>query len=350
MNRTIIALYDDLPTAQQVVTELVADGFDRDSISLMANDASNEYGQYLGKNKTATMSDESDARYTEDLVGPGEGATFGAVIGGLTGILASISALAIPGIGPIVAAGPIISGLIGAAAGAATGGLVAGLVHTGVPEEEAQYYAEGIRRGGTLVVVHTTDDRSDAAYNVMGKHNPVDIGRRSQEWRQGGWTGFDDKAQPYEKQDINKMRESARETTSSYTTSERDETPIGGTSPGNVRVYSTNADAAVGTQARVADRTATSVGSQTSLAQTSTSQASGSTSTTSTSTRNTAGKSATQNMMGTAGAATDTQPTSAPTSTADFDTYDNEFRNHYQDNLSNTGYTYDQCRLVYRYG
>src|SRR5579871_5128973 len=132
MTKTVVGLFDSLNEAQNVVKDLTNAGFRREDISLLANDAGNQYGTYLNK----------DTVGTEDAVGPGKGAGFGAVVGALTGILAGLSALAIPGIGPVLAAGPIIGGVTGLVAGAATGGIVAALVKTGIPEEEAQYYAE----------------------------------------------------------------------------------------------------------------------------------------------------------------------------------------------------------------
>src|SRR4051794_16692315 len=145
MDQTVVGMFDNLSDAQRVVKDLVDAGFSRDRISLVAGDAANEYSKYVNKGTTTTT--------TDDDVTAGEGAGFGAVVGALTGIIAGLGALAIPGIGPVLAAGPLLAaatgGAVGAVAGAATGGVVAGLVKTGVPEEDAQYYAEGIRRGGT---------------------------------------------------------------------------------------------------------------------------------------------------------------------------------------------------------
>jgi uncharacterized protein (TIGR02271 family) len=193
MNRTVVALYDDLSTAQHVVSNLVDAGISRDSISLVANDASNEYSKHLsGGHHTRA--------HGEDAVSAGEGAGFGALVGAVTGVLAGLGAMAIPGIGPVVAAGPIIAGLtggtVGAVAGAATGGIVGGLVKTGVPEEEAGMYAEGVRRGGTLVVVHTDENLASQANAIMNRHNPVDIDERSSTWQNEGWTGFNETSEP----------------------------------------------------------------------------------------------------------------------------------------------------------
>ena len=87
------------------------------------------------------------------------GAGAGAAVGGVLGWLVGIGALAIPGIGPLVAAGPIVAALAGAGAAGATGGLVGGLVGAGIPEVEAKRYAGRIREGAYLISVHC-DDRT----------------------------------------------------------------------------------------------------------------------------------------------------------------------------------------------
>jgi len=193
MARTVVGLFDTLSEAQHVVNDLVNAGFKRDDISLVANDARNEYSSYLKGGSTAS--------HTDDAVTADEGAGFGAVVGGLTGILASLGALAIPGIGPVIAAGPLVAaltgGTIGAVAGAATGGIVGGLVKTGISEEDAQAYAEGVRRGGTLLVVNAPDNMAQQAMDIMNRHDAVDVHERMSEWRTSGWKGFDANAEPY---------------------------------------------------------------------------------------------------------------------------------------------------------
>src|SRR6185503_10222365 len=141
--KTIVALYDDFATAQRATQELVAKGIDRGNISLVANDVAGEYSQSVNDSDAAPVTLTADATAV--------GAGTGAVIGGIGGLLVGLGALAIPGIGPIIAAGPLVSALVGAGVGAVTGGLVGALTSLGVPEAEAGYYAEGVRRGGALV-------------------------------------------------------------------------------------------------------------------------------------------------------------------------------------------------------
>lgn len=138
--------------------------------------------------------------------GVATGAGVGAAIGGLGGLLVGIGALAIPGIGPVLAAGPIASALIGMGVGAVTGGLIGALVDAGVPEEQASLYAEGIRRGGTLVKVTTSEDRSNDATRIMDRFNPVDIDQRATSWRSEEWSRFDPNATPYTQSEFERER------------------------------------------------------------------------------------------------------------------------------------------------
>jgi len=178
MTKTIVVLYDDIAVARQVVEDLVNADFERTSISLITNDANNQYSRYL----------ETDYVPREDAVTATEGAGFGAIVGVLTGALVGVAALTIPGVGLVIAAGPIMAGLTGALAGTITGGIVGALVKSGVPEDEAPYYAEGIRRGGTLVSVETSNTLR--AEDIMNRYGSINIHERIDVWRQSGWKGF----------------------------------------------------------------------------------------------------------------------------------------------------------------
>lgn len=114
-----------------------------------------------------------------------EGATTGAVtggaIGGTVGLLAGIGTLAIPGLGPFIAAGPIMAALSGAAAGATAGGVVGALVGLGIPEYEAKAYEERIKKGGYLVAVHVEDgDRGKAVRDVMERNGLENVSSASE--------------------------------------------------------------------------------------------------------------------------------------------------------------------------
>lgn len=171
MTKTVIALYDEFQTAQDAVQDLVNSGVRRDDISLVANDAHGEHSAQLRKHAS----------------GAGEGAGQGAVVGGLAGLLVGLGALAIPGVGPILAAGPLAATLAGAGVGAVAGGLVGVLLEAGVPEDEAQVYAEGVRRGGTLLAVRCANEQADSVRDTLNRHAPVDVQTRANEWHQTGW-------------------------------------------------------------------------------------------------------------------------------------------------------------------
>jgi len=192
MKTTVSALYDNATDAHATVRDLVDDGVRRDNISLVASDAAGEYVDYHGEDFPA-----------DDTVG---GAAAGAIVGGIGGLLVGLAALAIPGIGPIVAAGPIAAALTGAGIGALTGGLLGALIDLGVDEDSAEYYAEGIRRGGTLVTVHVDEGIAERVADIMERHDPVDLERRVSYWREQGWTGYDPDADPYTVRDVERER------------------------------------------------------------------------------------------------------------------------------------------------
>jgi hypothetical protein len=178
--KTVVGLYEDIGDAQATINDLVRSGFDRADISLVA---SNRW----------TDEDFPAAGVEVDQVGTdvATGMATGGVIGGLGGVLLGLGALAIPGIGPIIAAGPLVAGLAGAGVGAAVGGLVGALVSWGVPQEEADLYAESVRRGGILVGLKVDESRVEKAVGIMNRYNPIDVERRSEYWRETGWTGYD---------------------------------------------------------------------------------------------------------------------------------------------------------------
>jgi uncharacterized protein (TIGR02271 family) len=179
MAKTVIGLMDNFDEAQELVDDLIKKGFNRDAIGIVAREGSKEPGKERRPEK-------------EQMAGVKTGAGAGAAVGGIAGLLIGVAGLAIPGIGPIIAAGPIATALAGAGVGAIAGGLIGALTNLGVPEEEAQYYAEGVRRGGVLVTVETSDADADRAADIMRRHGAVDIDKRAEEWRRAGWRGFDE--------------------------------------------------------------------------------------------------------------------------------------------------------------
>lgn len=187
MAKTIIGLFDNRAEAQSVVQELLSENFRREDISVMSKKLEGQARQ----GETVEYVEEDGDEQIKDMA---KGAGTGAAIGGLAGLLLSLTALAIPGIGPVVAAGPLAAIIAGAGIGATAGGLISGLTRLGVPEEDANYYAEGVRRGGTLISVDAADDRAERAVAIMKRHGAVEIDKRAAEWRNEGWSGFDSTA------------------------------------------------------------------------------------------------------------------------------------------------------------
>src|SRR6476659_27762 len=149
--------------AEQIVEDLQDAGFPVSEISVLLPD--NEGKHAIGHVK-ATKAPE----------GATTGATTGGVTGGVLGLLAGIGALAIPGVGPFIAAGPIMAALSGAAIGATTGGVVGALVGLGIPEFEAKRYEDKLKSGNYLIAVHTDESQDvDRAKNIFKNAGAEDI-------------------------------------------------------------------------------------------------------------------------------------------------------------------------------
>ncbi|MBX9698789.1 MAG: hypothetical protein K2X74_05095 [Acetobacteraceae bacterium] len=175
--RTIARMFDSYSEASAAVRDLEAAGFSHDDISLVGN---------------RTDGTDADDTSADAGSGAGTGATLGTLVGGGAGLLAGIGALAIPGLGPVVAAGWLVAALTGAGVGAAAGGLLGSLTGAGVSEDEAHVYAEGVRRGGTLVTVRADETRAPEIESILMRHNPVDVGTRGNEYRASGWSRYDE--------------------------------------------------------------------------------------------------------------------------------------------------------------
>ncbi len=190
MDTVTTRLFDTYEHATQAVADLEASGVPHSSISLVANNSDNRY------DNSVAAADETDPN---DAVadGAGTGASVGTVIGGGAGLLAGLGMLAIPGVGPVVAAGWLVATALGAGVGAASGGLLGSLVGAGVSETDAHVYAEGVRRGGTLVTVRTDESQGPMIEQVLAKHSTVDVSTRADEYRRGGWSRFDESAPAY---------------------------------------------------------------------------------------------------------------------------------------------------------
>ncbi|QAU45846.1 hypothetical protein [Bradyrhizobium guangzhouense] len=200
MTTTISRLYDRYSDAEQAVTRLESAGVPHSDISIVANNSDNWYGSRSGK------VDRDRDGVDDRAEGAGTGAGIGAGVGGAAGLLAGLGLLAIPGLGPVVAAGWLASTAVGAAAGAATGGIVGALTEAGVSREDASRYAEGVRRGGTLVTARVPDN-DRARLDALLHERSVNLLERSTAWQKAGWNDFDAASPPLSPEDIGRERE-----------------------------------------------------------------------------------------------------------------------------------------------
>lgn len=202
MSVTISRLYDDYSAASQAVSDLEAAGLPSRDISIVANNSDNWY-----KTGRSTRRVDKDHDGTDDRAeGAEAGAGIGAVIGGAAGLLAGLGIIAIPGVGPVVAAGWLAATAAGAVAGGAAGGIVGALTQAGVSKDEAHIYAEGVRRGGTLVTARVPDGER-SRYEAILDRSAINIRERADAYRREGWTGFDESAAPYSAEQARRERE-----------------------------------------------------------------------------------------------------------------------------------------------
>jgi len=194
--KTVTGLFDNYDDASDAVGELEASGVPHADISIVANNSSDWYD-----------GDDDSSKTAADATG---GAGVGAVIGGAGGLLTGLGLMAIPGVGPVVAAGWLAATAVGALGGAvvggAAGGIVGALTDSGVPEKDAHVYAEGVRRGGTLVTAKVAGELVDEAERILGQTNSVNLEERRSTYETGGWTSFDPKADPYTDVEVERDR------------------------------------------------------------------------------------------------------------------------------------------------
>jgi hypothetical protein len=199
---TLSRLYDDYTSATQVMHDLEASGIPISDISILASNADNWYS---GK-AVAPKHDRNRDGVDDRAEGAATGATLGATVGGVAGLLAGLGMIAIPGIGPVVAAGWLASTAAVAAAGGVAGGILGAMTEAGVSEEDAHVYAEGVRRGGSLLTVRVPDgDR--ARIEAILDRSAVDIRERGMAYRKSGWSSFDPSAAAYTADQIRKERD-----------------------------------------------------------------------------------------------------------------------------------------------
>jgi uncharacterized protein YcfJ len=162
MNKSVLGIVESQLQAEAVVSQLQSKGIPVSSISVLLPD----------KESTRDFAHEKGTKAPEGAVA---GASTGGVIGGTLGVLAGIGALAIPGLGPFIAAGPLMAALSGAAAGAALGGITGALIGMGIPEIEAKRYEGKVKGGNILIAIHVEDSerqkQAEVALKEAGAHD-----------------------------------------------------------------------------------------------------------------------------------------------------------------------------------
>lgn len=203
MTVTISRLYNNYVDAETAIKNLEAAGVKHGDISVLASNADEWYKG--NSSKPGTFPDRNLNNKDDRGEAAGAGASMGAVAGGAVGVLAGLGMLAIPGVGPIVAAGWLVSTLAGAAAGGAAGGIIGALTQAGVGKDEVEIYAEGLRRGGAVVSARVADADASRLRGLMDKA-AIQVPDRAAAYRKSGWKAFDPKASPYTADQVRKER------------------------------------------------------------------------------------------------------------------------------------------------
>jgi hypothetical protein len=168
-NKAVFGIYKSTAQAEQAVDRILAAGFSNNDISVLLPDAQS----------SKEFAHEKNTKAPE---GTTTGVTTGGVVGGTLGLLAGIGALAIPGVGPFIAAGPIMGALAGLGVGGAVGGLIGALVGMGIPEYEAKRYEGRVKDGGVLLSVHCdTSDEITRAKELLKATGAEDIASSGEE-------------------------------------------------------------------------------------------------------------------------------------------------------------------------
>lgn len=202
---TIARLYDDYDAAARAVDDLDRSGIPATDISIIASNADGWYDK--DKPSVTTKRIDRDLDNVDDRREAADaGAAIGGTVGGVAGLLAGLGLMAIPGIGPVVAAGWLVStAALGIGAGV-VGGIIGALTQSGMSQDEANLYAEGVRRGGAIVVARVPDGDAVRVAAILDR-TAIDINTRAAMWQRSGWTRFDPAAPAYTADEIRRERE-----------------------------------------------------------------------------------------------------------------------------------------------
>jgi hypothetical protein len=207
MTKTITRVYSDYASAKLAVSELKSAGLGDRHIGIVA---SNAEGWHKPGGGTVDPKHDKDRDGKDDRAeGAATGGGMGAIAGGAAGVAAGLGMIAIPGIGPVVAAGWLAALASGAVGGGVAGGIIGALVESGTSKENAELYAEALRRGGAIVTAKVPDDEQTKYAAIMDK-SAFDIAARETAYRSSGWKGYDPSAPAYNIEQVRKEREAYR--------------------------------------------------------------------------------------------------------------------------------------------
>ena len=207
MTKTLTRVYNDYTSADRAVQELKAAGLGDSHIGIVASNAD---GWHKPGGGDVDPKHDKDRDGKDDRAeGAATGGGLGAIAGGAVGVAAGLGMLAIPGIGPVVAAGWLAALATGAVAGGATGGIIGALVESGTSKENAELYAEAVRRGGAIVTAKVPDDEA-AKYAAILDASAIDMTQRATVYRSSGWKGYDPAAPAYDSEQVRRERETYR--------------------------------------------------------------------------------------------------------------------------------------------
>jgi hypothetical protein len=207
MTKTITRVYSDYASAELAVRELKAAGIGDSHIGIVASNAD---GWHKPGGGNVDPKHDKDRHGKDDRAeGAATGGGMGAIAGGAAGVAAGLGMIAIPGIGPVVAAGWLAALAAGAVGGGVAGGLIGALVESGTSKENAELYAEAVRRGGTIVTAKVPD-AEQAKYGAIMDKSAFDIAAREMAYRNSGWRGYDPAAPAYDIIQVRKEREAYR--------------------------------------------------------------------------------------------------------------------------------------------
>lgn len=186
--QTVVGLFENFESANRALAALQEAGFSDEQVGVLVRD------RVIGEQVAVPRSAKRVAGAA------GAGALGGGLAGGLLGVLAGLGAVTIPGLGPAFAAG-VLSSTLGLAAGGAgvgagVGGILGAMLGLSIPEEEAQIYAEGVKRGGVLVAVQAGDEQAGRVRTILNRQGALEPQALAESWRQEGWVCFDEDQDP----------------------------------------------------------------------------------------------------------------------------------------------------------